>query len=282
MCLHVSTCEGLSTATLKSISGFLMSLRMRLTYPRPLRPICDWLTVFVTRSGPFPSAQRSGLKALIGRKKKNWNDERKATGRSYRLMVSSKQTEKRNRVLGEKETNVERVVCCTDWKDCGVDRTFGARGLLAASAACNWLVALMPPSCVYWFKLCANTRICMQAGKHRHTHRYTQQLLSLNLTCVFIKVSSCSIVLRSNGDWLWHNYTNPCMNLVLMEAEHLTQTKCRRADQCWGAFFLSLEQQPALSKTGHLHMQCISFKIITARQEPRRLGTSQVVIPYTA
>lgn len=39
-----------------------------------------------------------------------------------------------------------------------------------------------------------------------------------------------------------------------------------------GFFFLSLEQQPALSKTRHLHMQCISFKIITARQEPRRLG----------
>lgn len=45
-------------------------------------------------------------------------------------------------------------------------------------------------------------------------------------------------------------------------------------------FFPSLEQQPALSKTGHLHMQCISFKIITARREPRRLGTSQVVVPY--
>lgn len=68
------------------------------------------------------------------------------------------------------------------------------------------------------------------------THRRTQQLFSLNLTCVFIKVSSCSIVLRSNGDWLWHNYTNPCMNLVLMEAEHLTQTKCMRADQCRGTF----------------------------------------------
>ena len=37
-------------------------------------------------------------------------------------------------------------------------------------------------------------------------------------------------------------------------------------------FFLSLEQQPALSKTGHLHMQCISFKIITAKAGARRLG----------
>lgn len=55
------------------------------------------------------------MKALIGKKKKKkWNDERCAAGRSYRLMVSSKQTEKRNCVLGEKETNVERVVCCTD------------------------------------------------------------------------------------------------------------------------------------------------------------------------
>lgn len=60
------------------------------------------------------------------------------------------------------------------------------------------------------------------------------------------------------------------MNLVLMEAEHLTQTKCRGADQCRGAFF-PLEQQPAPSITGHLHMQCISFRIIS--------GASQVVIP---
>lgn len=72
----------------------------------------------------------------------------------------------------------------------------------------------------------------MQARWRTRTHTHTQQHFSLTLTCVFIKESSCSIVLRSNGDWLWHNYTNPCMNLVLMEAEHLTQTKCRRADQC--------------------------------------------------
>ena len=135
----------------------------------------------------------------------------------------------------ERETNVERVVCCTDWKDCGVDRKLGAWGPLPASAACNCLAAFMSPSCVYWFKWCANTRICTLAGKHTPIH--AQQLFSLNLTCVFIKESSCSIVLRSNGDWLWHNYTNPCMNLVLMEAEHLTQTKCKRADQCRGAFF---------------------------------------------
>lgn len=64
------------------------------------------------------------MKALIGRKrKKNWNDERRATGRSYRLMVSSKQTEKRNRVLGERERQmlkelfvalIERIVELTE------------------------------------------------------------------------------------------------------------------------------------------------------------------------
>lgn len=93
----------------KSISGFLMSLRMRLTYPRPLRLICDWLAVFVTRSGPLQGHKGQAWKLSLEEKKK-WNDERRATGRGYRLMVSSKQTEKRNRVLGEKETNVERVV----------------------------------------------------------------------------------------------------------------------------------------------------------------------------
>lgn len=41
--------------------------------------------------------------------------------------------------------------------------------------------------------------------KHKNMHarwktRARGQLFSLNLTCVFIKVSSCSIVLRSNGD----------------------------------------------------------------------------------
>lgn len=58
------------------------------------------------------------------------------------MMVSSKQTEKRNRVLGEGERQmlkelfvalIERIV----------------EFLLAASAACNWFVALMPRSCVY-------------------------------------------------------------------------------------------------------------------------------------
>lgn len=161
-----------------------MPLRMRLTYPRPLTPICDWLVVFVTRSGPFQGHKGQAWKLSL-EEKKNWNDERRATGRSYRLMVSSKQTEKRNHVLGEKETNVERVVCCTDWKDCGVDRTFGARGLLAASAASNWLVALMPASCVYWFKLCANTRICTHAGKHRHTQIYTAAPLPESDMCFY-------------------------------------------------------------------------------------------------
>lgn len=105
--------------------------------------------------------------------------------------------------------------------------------------------------------LCVLIQI-MCKRKNMHTHTQNQQLFSPSLACVFIKESSCSIVLRSNGDWLWHNYTNPCMNLVLMEAEHLTQTKCRRADQ-W---------------TGHLHMQCISFK--DNHKSPGRLGTSQV------
>lgn len=114
----------------------------------------------------------------------------------------------------------------------------------------------------------------MHARGQTQAHRLTLQFFSLNLTCVFIKVSRCSIVLRSNGDWLWRNYTNLCMNLVLMEAEHLTQTKCRGADQCWGAFFLFLVFNHPLiwtaassPKTGHLHLQCISFKIIT-KQEP--------------
>lgn len=71
-----------------------------------------------------------------------------------------------------------------------------------------------------------------------------------NLTRVFIKESSCSMALRRNGDRLWHNYTNPCMSLGLMEAEHLTQTKCTRADQFRGAFFSPLEPRPALPHDG--------------------------------
>lgn len=160
--------------TQKSISGFPVSLSMRLTHPRPLRPDHDWLVVFVTRSGPFWGHKGRAWKLSL-EEKKTWNDERRATGRSYRLMVSSKQTERKNRILGEKETNVERVVCCTDWKDCGVDRTLGAQGFLATSAACNQLVALMPASCVYWFKLWTNTGICTHThtGKHRDTQTHT-------------------------------------------------------------------------------------------------------------
>lgn len=44
-----------------------------------------------------------------------------------------------------------------------------------------------------------------------------------------------------------------------------------------GGFFSPLEQQPAVSKTEHLHMQCISFKTITVRQEG---PPSEVAIPH--
>lgn len=239
-----------------------MSLRMRLTYPRPLSPMHDWLAVFVTRSGPFQGYKGQAWKLSLEKTKKARMMKEGQEASDW--WSPSKQTEKRNHVPVE------------------LTETFGAWGLLAASAPPLQLVSRFNASFlrVLIQIMCRhkNVHTCWQTD----THRYTQQLLSLNLTCVFIKVSSCSIVLRRNGDWLWHNYTNPCMNLVLMEAEHLTQTKCRRADQCWGAFFspLSLEQQPALCKTGHLHMQCISFKIITARWELLRLGTSQVVVPY--
>lgn len=89
-----------------------------------------------------------------------------------------------------------------------------------------------------------------------------------NLTRVFIKESSCSMALRRNGDRLWHNYTNPCMSLGLMEAEHLTQTKCTGADQFRGAFFPHLSRGQLSPMTGHLHMRCISVMVIPAIQEP--------------
>lgn len=145
---------------------------------------------------------------------------------------------RRDYILRETE-HVERVVCGTQ-ESCSLLEHFWCSQCSCCYRCCSGLVALMPASSVHWFKLCTRSAICTQPPKHRHTHRYTQPLPSSDLTCVFIKVSSCSIVLKSNGDWLWHNYTNSCMNLVVMEAEHLTQTKCRRADQCLGAFFLHL------------------------------------------
>lgn len=98
----------------------------------------------------------------------------------------------------------------------------GRRALLLA-ASFPWLAS---PGGSFLFAL-----ICGDARAHART------LFPPNLTRVFIKESSCSMALRSNGDRLWHNYTNPCMSLGLMEAEHLTQTKCTGADQFRGAFF---------------------------------------------
>lgn len=77
--------------------NFLPSLGMRLTDPRPLKQICDWSAVFITSSSSFPEAQRSNLKALIGRRK-SLNDESRAAERSYRLMVSSRQRKRRGTV----------------------------------------------------------------------------------------------------------------------------------------------------------------------------------------
>lgn len=206
---------------------------MRLTYPRPVGPICDWLAVFVTHSSPFQRHKRSGLKALIGRGKKTqkwWK-----MGNREKLQIDGLQygAEKRNRVL-EKETNVELI-----------ERTVEFTEHLVHKASLLLFCLLQLVCCFNASFLCVLIQImCKHKNMHarwkKRARGHTQQLFSLNLTCVFIKVSSCSIVLRSNGDWLWHNYTNPCMNLVLMEAEHLTQTKCRRADQCWGFFFYPL------------------------------------------
>lgn len=50
-------------------------------------------------------------------------------------------------------------------------------------------------------------------------------------------------MLSSNGDWLWPNYTNPCINMVLMECEHLTLAKRRAPDQYWGVFPLLSRSQ---------------------------------------
>lgn len=106
-------------------------------------------------------------------------------------------------------------------------------------------------------------RTCTRAGVHTRGRSSPP-----NLTRVFIKESSCSMALRRNGDRLWHNYTNPCMSLGLMEAEHLTQTKCTGADQFRGAFFPHLSRGQLSPTTGHLHMRCISVMVITAIQEP--------------
>lgn len=45
------------------------SLRMRITYPRPLRPACDWLTVFVTRSSSFQEHKGQVWKLSLEEKK---------------------------------------------------------------------------------------------------------------------------------------------------------------------------------------------------------------------
>lgn len=211
---------------------------MRLTYPRPVGPICDWLAVFVTHSSPFQRHKRSGLKALIGRGKKHRNDERWATGRSYRLMVSS--TERRRGIVSWRKRQMLKELFVAL-----IERTVEFTEHLVHKASLLLFCLLQLVCCFNASFLCVLIQImCKHKNMHARwktrAHGHTQQLFSLNLTCVFIKVSSCSIVLRSNGDWLWHNYTNPCMNLVLMEAEHLTQTKCRRADQCWGFFFYPL------------------------------------------
>ena len=160
-----------------------MSLRMRLTYPRPLSPMHDWLAVFVTRSGPFQGHKGQPWKLSLEKTKKARMMKEGQEASDW--WSPSKQTEKRNRVLGgggEKETNVERDVCCTDRKDGGVDRNIWCmRSACRFCPPCNWLVALMPPSCVYWFKLCADTRMCIHAGKQTHTD-----------------------ILSSSSPWIWH------------------------------------------------------------------------------
>lgn len=152
------------------------SLRMRLTYPKPLRPVCDWLTVFVTRSSSFQEHKGQVWKLSLEEKKTGMMKEGQQRGdwwspvsRQKRGVMSSGR---------EKETNVERVVCL-HW----LKRLWSGQKIWCTwSACCNWLVTLMSPSCVYWFKLCANTKICKYVGGHTHTriltHTYTEALLS--------------------------------------------------------------------------------------------------------
>lgn len=52
---------------------------------------------------------------------------------------------------------------------------------------------------------------------------HAQQRVSPDVTRVFIKESSCSMALRRSEHRLWRRFTNPCVNLGLMEAEHLTR-----------------------------------------------------------
>lgn len=137
---------------------------------------------------------------------------------------------------GRERQMLKELFVCTDWKDCGAENIVHMVCMLQLVSCFNvsFLCVLIQIMCKH-----KNMQACWRTHRRTHTslHTHTQKHVFLTLTCVFIKESSCSIVLRSNGDWLWHNYANPCMNLVLMEAEHLTQTKCRRADQCRWAFF---------------------------------------------
>lgn len=66
-CEFVRTCE-----ELKSISGFLLSLTMKLTYSRPLRADCDWLLVVITRSSSFWVHKGQIWKLLLAEKKLEW------------------------------------------------------------------------------------------------------------------------------------------------------------------------------------------------------------------
>lgn len=231
MLLHMSTCVQRPQIPAKEIHFRLSSgIKNEPHIPKATQTPLWLVDALCYPQRSSPSAQRSGLKALIGREKSGMMKEgQQGEAADWWSPVSSRRRgsmswgRKRQMLKELFVALIERIVELTEY--------FCFPPLLAASNAS--------------FPLSIDSNY-VQTQEYAHTHTRTR-LFSLDLTCVFIKVSSCSIARRSNGDWLWHNYTNPCMNFVLMEAEHLTQTKCSGADQCWG-FFFSLEQQSALSK----------------------------------